>query len=98
MITKVLVDLALHAQQGNAEALVVAERLRLDAEEIGRYLSLLLKSVRKGKLDHRIPLLMERVTAAYYLMTERLIVLYQVSHAGLVPKLKAALRYGSRVK
>jgi hypothetical protein len=39
----------------------------------------------------RIPFYIHEASAAYYLMRQRLLALYETSHAGLLPRLSAAL-------
>jgi hypothetical protein len=88
---RVLVELAGYVQRWNQEAIVVAEQLRLDAQEIQTYLAKIRRAKKRGTLTTWFPIYAQRATAAYYLMTQRLLALYEVSHAGLFPALKAAL-------
>jgi hypothetical protein len=88
---KVLIELACYVQRWNEEAIVVAEQLRLDAREIQIYLAKIRKAKRQGALSRRFPIYAQRAVAAYYLMTRRTLALYEVSHAGLLPALKAAI-------
>jgi hypothetical protein len=88
---RVIVDLAYYVQRWNAEALPVAEQLRLDAREISQQLRLLKHSLKKGRSEPRVPVYMQRATALYYLMTRRLLALCEVSHSGLLPSLLKAL-------
>jgi len=88
---QVLIDLAYYVQRWNAEAVTVAEQLRLDAVEISRQLRLLKKSLKKGRSEPRVPVYMQRAAASYYLMTRRLLALCEASHSGLLPSLQQAL-------
>lgn len=88
---KVLIDLAYYVQRWNAEAVTVAEQLRLDALQISQQLRLLRKSLKKGRSEPRVPVYMQRATASYYLMTRRLLALCEASHSGLLPSLQQAL-------
>jgi hypothetical protein len=88
---KVLIGLAGYLQRWNAEAVTVAEQLRLDVIEISRQLRLLKKLLKKGRSEPRVPVYMQRATAAYYLMTRRLMALCEASQSGLLPSLQQAL-------
>ncbi len=88
---KVLIGLAYYLERWNAEAVTVAEQLRLDAIEISRELRLLKKLLKKGRCEPRVPVYMQRATAAYYLMTRRLVALCEASQSGLLPSLQQAL-------
>jgi hypothetical protein len=82
----VLIDLAFYLQQQYPEALVVAEQLRLSAREIEWQVGRLRGAAETGKLAGAFPMYGQRVAAAYYLMTQRLLDLYQ---QGDPPKLAA---------
>jgi hypothetical protein len=93
---EVMLALAACAQQWNfTEAVIVTERMRLDA-------ALLRRAVRRvefGLLPSRLvrhyrltlPLHAQEASSAYYLMRQRLLCLYQTSHAGLYPTLAESL-------
>lgn len=88
----ILIALAAYAQQWNRqEATLVAERMRRDALQLKKAL----RHIRLGLLLHRHPsgqpFYVHDAAAAYYLMTQRLLMLYQVSHEGLLPQLAQAL-------
>jgi hypothetical protein len=87
----VLIELACYVQRWNPEASIVAEQLRLDANQIKTSLSKILSSERRGTLSTWFPIYATRATAAYYLMTQRVCVLYEISHEGLLAQLKAAI-------
>ena len=88
--------LAAHAQRWNFdEGVIVTERMRRDALRLRR-------SVRRIELAlalHRvlrhsatlIPFHLHEAASAYYLMRQRLLALYQTSHAGLYPRLAEVL-------
>lgn len=93
---EVMLALAACAQQWNfIEAVIVTERMRLDAAMLKRAV----RRVELGLLPTRLmrryqltlPLHAQEASSAYYLMRQRLLYLYQTSHAGLYPKLAAAL-------
>jgi hypothetical protein len=88
---RVLIDLAYYVQRWNPQASLVAEQLRLDANQIRVSLSRIQASKRNGTLDKWFPIHATRATAAYYLMTRRLYALYEVSNAGLLNQLKASI-------
>lgn len=89
---QVLIALAAHVQQWNyIEATVVAERMRRDAVQIRR-------AVMKAQMERllykkwvRMPFYIHDLASSYYLMTQRLLALYQTSHVGLLPRLKEQL-------
>lgn len=88
----ILIALAAYAQRWNQkEASIVAERMRHDAIQIKKAL----RHIRLGLLLHRHPygqpFYLNDAVTAYYLMTQRLLMLYQVSHEGLLPQLSQAL-------
>jgi len=93
---EIMLALAAHAQRWNFdEAVVVTERMRQEAVELRRAV----RCVEIGMIPARflrrfritIPLRAQEASASYYLMRQRLLFLYEVSHAGLYPKLATAL-------
>jgi len=82
----VLIDLAFYLQQWYPEALVVAEQLRLGAREIEWQVGRLRGAAETGKLKSAFSMYAQPAAAAYYLMTRRLLDLYQ---QGDPPKLAA---------
>ena len=88
---EVLVDLASYVSRWNPEALVVAEQLRLDANEIKIAISRIEKAGRRGRLEASFSVQASRAAAAYYLMTQRVYALYEISQSGLLAELKAAI-------
>lgn len=93
---EVMMALAACAQQWNfTEAVIVTERMRMDAALLRRAL----RRVELGLISFRLlrryqltlPLYAQEASSAYYLMHQRLLCLYQTSHAGLYPRLAEAL-------
>ncbi|MFP5226532.1 MAG: hypothetical protein ACLGXA_02800 [Acidobacteriota bacterium] len=88
--------LAAHAQQWNFdEGVIVTERMRRDAirlraaiRRIELALTFHLVLRRSATL---IPFYLHEAASAYYLMRQRLLALYQTSHAGLYPRLAEVL-------
>ncbi|MBB6143647.1 uncharacterized protein YchJ [Silvibacterium bohemicum] len=87
----VLIELAYYVRRWNPEAAAVAEQLRLDAKEIKTALTKLAREERRGKLATWFPIHATRATAAYYLMTQRVFALYEISNAGLLVQLKSVM-------
>lgn len=88
----VLIALAAYAQRWNTkEAILVAERMRRDAIQLKKAL----RHIRLGLLLHRHPsgqpFYVHDAAASYYLMTQRLLTLYQISHQGRLRQLAEAL-------
>jgi hypothetical protein len=88
----ILIALAAYVQQWNQpEAIVVAERMRRDALQLKKAVF----HVRLGLLLRRHPIgqpfYVHDAAAAYYLMTRRLLTLYQTNHVGLLPQLSEVL-------
>jgi hypothetical protein len=88
---QVLIDLAYYVQRWNVEATTVAEQLRLDARVISQQLRSLKKSLKVGRSEPLVSVHLQRATASYYLMTQRLLALCEISQSGLLPSLQQAL-------
>jgi hypothetical protein len=93
---EVMLALAACAQQWNfTEAVIVTERMRMDAAQLRRAVRraelglISLRLLRRYQLT--LPLHAQEASSAYYLMRQRLLCLYQTSHAGLYPRLADAL-------
>jgi hypothetical protein len=93
---EVMLALAACAQQWNfVEAVIVTERMRMDAVQLRRAV----RRVELGMISLRLfrryqltlPLHAQEASSAYHLMRQRLLCLYQTSHAGLYPRLAEAL-------
>jgi hypothetical protein len=88
----ILIALAAYAQRWNLpEAIQVAEQMRRDSTQLKKAL----RHIRLGLVLHRHPsgqpFYVRDATAAYYLMTRRLLTLYQTYHEELLPRLARAL-------
>ena len=91
-----MLALAACAQQWNyTEAVIVTERMRMDAAQLRRAVRRVELGLIPAYLLRRyrftLPLHAQEATSAYYLMRQRLLCLYQTSHAGLFPLLAEAL-------
>lgn len=88
--------LAGHAQRWNFdEGVIVTERMRRDALRLSRAVRRIEWELRLHRLMRRtgtvIPFQLHEAASAYYLMRQRLLALYQTSHAGLYPRLVEVL-------
>lgn len=93
---KVMLALAAYAQRWNfEEGVIVTERMRRDALQLRSAV----RRVQLGLLPYRVfrsfglqlPFHLHEAVSAYYLMHQRLLALYQTSHAGLYPALAATM-------
>jgi len=75
--SEVLIDLAFYLQKWYPEALVIAERLRLDARELKWHVARLKGAAQTGNLQISFPFYAQRAVLTYYLMTRRVLDLYQ---------------------
>ena len=81
----VLVDLVFYVQQWYPEALAIAEQLRLNAHEIEWHVARLKDVAKTGKLESSSADNAQRAVATYYLMTRRVLAVYeQLNLPGLV--------------
>jgi hypothetical protein len=87
----VLIDLAFYLQQWYPEALVIAERLRLDARELKWHVARLKGAAQTGNLQISFPFYAQRAVVNYYLMTRRLLDLYEAVNFSMLAKLQEAL-------
>lgn len=93
---RLMLALAAHAQQWNFdEGVIVTERMRRDAlrlqQSIRRIeMALAFHAVLRHSAN-LIPFHLHEAASAYYLMRQRLLALYQTSHAGLYPQLAQML-------
>lgn len=88
----VMLELAVYAERWNdEEGPVVSEMIRRDAVRLNRAVT----RIEVTLLSHlgfvRAPFHLQEVSASYYLIRSRLFGLYRNSHAGLLPRLEAAL-------
>lgn len=88
---EVMLKLAEAAQQWNSEAAIVYERLRIDGKTFRRHLRRMRFAEFGLASEVRVPFYLQSAVSIYYLMTKRLLALYEVSHAGLYPRLKQIL-------
>lgn len=93
---QLMLVLAAHTQQWNFdEGVIVTERIRRDALRLRQSVrrvefALAFHFILRNSAS-LIPFYLHEAASAYYLMRQRLLALYQTSHAGLYPKLAAAL-------
>lgn len=87
----VLIDLAFYVQQWYPEALVVAEQLRLSAREIKWHVERLRAAERTGKLESTFVMYAQPAVATYYLMTRRVLALYEHGNIAMLTELQRAI-------
>jgi hypothetical protein len=87
----VLIELAYYVQKWYPEALVIAERLRLDARELKWHVERLKGAERKGDLQVSFEFYAQRAVVRYYLMTRRVLSLYEAGHLPMLRQLQQAL-------
>lgn len=93
---EIMLALAAYAQRWNfEEAVIVTERMRLDAALLRRAVRRVEFGLVPSQLMRHyrliLPLHAQEASSAYFLMRQRLLCLYQTSHAGLFPRLEAVL-------
>ena len=89
---EVMLDLAVFVQRWNFEdATVVAEIMRRDAARLQKAINQIEMAMLLRRHSLHIPFYIHEASAAYYLMRQRLLALYETSHAGLLPQLALAL-------
>jgi hypothetical protein len=93
---EIMLALAAYAQRWNfEEAVIVTERMRLDAAALRRAVRRVeLGMIPASILRHfriTLPLHAQEASSAYYLMRQRLLALYETSHVSRYPTLAAAL-------
>jgi hypothetical protein len=89
--SEVLIDLAFYVQRWYPEALAIAERLRLDARELRWHVARLKAAAENGNLQVSYPFYAQRAVVSYYLMTRRLLSLYEAGHFAMLADLQRAL-------
>lgn len=87
----VLIDLAFYVQQWYPEALSVTEQLRLSAREIQWHVERLRGAQKTGKLESAIPMYAQQAVATYYLMTRRVLALYEEGSGEMLRTLEEAI-------
>jgi hypothetical protein len=93
---EIMLALAAYAQQWNfEEAVIVTERMRLDAASLRRAVRRVELGMIPARLLRRfhftLPLHAQEASSAYYLMRQRLLSLYETSHVCRYPALAASL-------
>ena len=73
----VLVDLVFYVQQWYPEALAVAEQLRLNTREIEWHIGRLKSAAKVGRVEKAFPEHAEQVVSIYYVMTRRVLAIYE---------------------
>lgn len=87
-----LIALAAYVQRWNfEEGVIVTERMRHDAVQLKRAILRLRFEMIVRRSQLHTPFYIHQAASAYYLMTRRLLALYETSHAGLLPRLAEAL-------
>jgi hypothetical protein len=89
--SEVLIDLAFYVQQWYPEALVIAERLRLDARELKWHVERLKGAAQKGNLQISFSFYAQRAVVSYYRMTRRVLSLYEAGNFSMLGDLQKAL-------
>ena len=87
----VLIDLAFYVQQWYPEAVQVAEQLRLGAREISWHVGRLKGAQETGKLESSFAMYAQSAVATYYLMTQRVLDLYEQANVAMLAELRKAL-------
>jgi hypothetical protein len=80
-----------YVQQWYPEAVAVAEQLRLDARELKWHVARLRGAAQKGNLQISFPFYAQRAVVSYYLMTRRLLSLYEAGNFSMLADLQRAL-------
>jgi hypothetical protein len=87
-----LIALAAYVQRWNfEEGVIVTERMRHDAVQLKRAIFRIRFDMMIRRSQVRAPFYIHQAASSYYLMTRRLMALYETSHAGLLPRLAEAL-------
>jgi hypothetical protein len=89
--SEVLIDLAFYVQQSYPQAIVIAEQLRHDAQGLKWHVARLKGAARTGNLQTSFPFYAQRAVVAYYLMTRRVLDLYEAVNFSMLAELQRAL-------
>jgi len=89
--SEVLIDLAFFVQQWYPEALPIAERLRVDARQLKWHVARLKGAAQTGNLQVSFAFYAQRAVVSYYLMTRRLLSLYEAGNFSMLTDLQRAL-------
>lgn len=87
----VLIDMAFYLQRWYPEALVTAEELRLKAREIEWHVSRLKAAARNEALESWFANYAQNTVAAYYVMTRRVLSLYEAGGLPMLADVQRAL-------
>ncbi len=88
----ILIALAGYAQRWNpTESVIVAERMRRDGLTLRRAALKLSSNVMTSQGAIHGPFNVQEAASSYYLMRQRLLALYETSHAGRYPQLAAII-------
>ena len=87
----VFIDMAFYLRQWYPEALVTAEELRLNAREIEWHASRLRSAEQTGKLAISFASYAQSAVVTYYLMTRRLLALYQQGNLSMLVDLQKSI-------
>jgi hypothetical protein len=87
----ILIELAAFLQRWYPEAIVIAEQMRLDARELKWHVARLQGAARKGDLQVSFPFYAQRAVARYYLMTRRVLRLYEAGNVSMLAELQRTL-------
>jgi len=87
----VLIDLAFYVQQWYPEAIVVAEDLRLTAREIEWHVERLRGAAKAGNLETSFASYAQPAIAKYYLMTQRVLALYEQGNLPMILDLERTI-------
>jgi hypothetical protein len=89
---RILIALASYVERWNFdEGIIIAERMRRDGLQLRRAVTHIMLATFFGRQQMRIPFYLHEVASSYYLMRQRLLVLYETNHAGLYSRLAEAL-------
>lgn len=87
----VLVDIACYVQQWYPEALAAADELRRNAREIEWHVHRLRKANESGEIEGWFANYAQNAIATYYLMTRRVLALYEANNLPMMGDLQKAL-------
>jgi hypothetical protein len=89
---RILIALAAYVERWNyEEGIIIAERMRRDGLQLRRSVTRIMLETFLGMKQVHIPFYLHEAAAAYYLMRQRLLALYETNHAGLYPRLADAI-------
>jgi hypothetical protein len=86
-----LIDLAFYLQQWYPEAVVIAERLRMDARQLKWHIARLNGAAANGNLQVSFPFYAQRAAVCYYLIIRRIFLLGESGNFPILSDLERAL-------